>query len=42
MACSLGAIFSALMGVGGVFGDVPDEEIVRYVRAAVRDLFPAG
>lgn len=42
MACSLGAIFSTLMGVGGVFGDVPDEEIVRYVRAAVRDLFPAG
>jgi AcrR family transcriptional regulator len=39
MACSVGAIFSAMMGVGGMFGDVPVDEIVEHARAAVRDLF---
>jgi AcrR family transcriptional regulator len=42
MACSTGAIFSVMMGTGGVFGDVPVEEIVRHARAAVGDLFPGG
>jgi AcrR family transcriptional regulator len=40
MACSIGAIFSVMMGAGGMFGDVPTEEIVEHVRDAVRDLFP--
>src|SRR5262245_5441798 len=42
MACSIGAIFSALMGIGGVFGDVADDEVAHFVRLAVRDLLPAG
>lgn len=38
MACSIGAVFSALMGAGGMFGDVPIEEIAALVREATRDL----
>jgi AcrR family transcriptional regulator len=40
MACSIGAIFSVMMGTGGLFGEVSTEEVVEHVRAAVRDLFP--
>ena len=40
MACSVGAVISALMGATGMFGDAPIGEIADYVRAAVRDLFP--
>jgi AcrR family transcriptional regulator len=40
MACSIGAVFSALMGAGGMFGDVSTDELVEHVRAAVHDLFP--
>src|SRR5262249_53768371 len=40
MACSIGAIFSVMMGAGGMFGDVSTEEVVADVRLAVRDLFP--
>jgi hypothetical protein len=39
MACSIGAIFSAMMGAGGMFGDVTLDEVVEHVRGAVRDLF---
>jgi AcrR family transcriptional regulator len=42
MACSLGAVLSALLGAGGVFGDVPASDVAEYVRDAVRDLFPAA
>ena len=40
MACSIGAVFSGLMGVGGMFGDVEADDVAVHVRAAVRDLFP--
>jgi hypothetical protein len=42
MACSIGAVFSGLMGasVGGVFGEVSTEEVAEHVRAVVRGLFP--
>jgi hypothetical protein len=39
MACFIGAIFSAMMGAGGMFGDVTLDEVVEHVRGAVRDLF---
>ena len=42
MACSIGAVMSALMAAGAVFGDEPPDRIADLVRAAVRDLFPAG
>jgi AcrR family transcriptional regulator len=42
MACSLGAVLSALLGAGGVFGDVPADDIAEYVRDAAHDLFPAA
>ena len=38
MACSVGAVASALMGVGGLFGDVTAEELAPLVRKAARDL----
>lgn len=39
MACSVGAVFSALMGMGGMFGaDTAPEQIAAIVRAAARDL----
>jgi GGDEF domain-containing protein len=40
MACSIGAIASALMGATVMFGDESTEEIARYAREAVHDLFP--
>jgi len=40
MACSVGAVFSALMGAGGMFGDVSVDEIAALVRSAISDLFP--
>jgi hypothetical protein len=39
MACSIGAIFSALMGAGGLVGDRSAEEVAGHVRSVVRDLF---
>jgi AcrR family transcriptional regulator len=39
MACSIGAVFSALMGAGGMFGDVAADDIVVHVRGVVQDLF---
>jgi AcrR family transcriptional regulator len=38
MACSLGAVVSALVGGEGLFGDVPIDEVAELVRDAVRDL----
>jgi AcrR family transcriptional regulator len=38
MACSIGAVVSALVGGENLFGDVPIEEIAELVRDAVRDL----
>jgi AcrR family transcriptional regulator len=39
MACSVGAVFSALMGMNGMFGDdVSTEELAGLVRTAARDL----
>lgn len=38
MACSVGAVFAALMGVGGLFGDVPTALLAEHVRAATHDL----
>jgi AcrR family transcriptional regulator len=41
MACSVGAVFSALMGVSGMFGSgVTTDEVAGHVRRAVHDLFP--
>ncbi len=42
MACSLGAVFSALMGASALFGDVPADELARQIRGVLRDLFPAS
>ena len=41
MACSIGAVFSALMGAGGMFGAVSVDEVAALVRSAIGDLFPA-
>jgi len=41
MACSVGAVFAALMGATEVFGDVDTDEVAAHVREAVHDLFPA-
>ena len=38
MACTIGAVFSALMGAGAMFGDASTDEVAGYVREAVRDL----
>jgi AcrR family transcriptional regulator len=38
MACSLGAVFGALMGAGDAFGDVPTADLAQLVREAVGDL----
>ena len=39
MACAMGAVLTALMGSNALFGeDVPSDEVVKHVRAAVRDL----
>ncbi|HEX4519134.1 MAG TPA: helix-turn-helix domain-containing protein [Gaiellaceae bacterium] len=39
MACSVGAVFSALMGMSGMFGDgVTTEQLADLVRQAARDL----
>jgi AcrR family transcriptional regulator len=40
MACSIGAVFGALMGAGGMFGAVPADEVAAHVRDAVHALFP--
>jgi len=42
MACSIGAVFAALMGAGAMYGDADPDEVAGYVRAAVHDLFPAS
>jgi AcrR family transcriptional regulator len=38
MACSIGCVFSALMG-GDMFGETSTDEVVAHVRQAVRALF---
>ncbi len=38
MACSVGAVFAALMGAGGIFGDVPTSRLAELVRQAAHDL----
>jgi AcrR family transcriptional regulator len=38
MACTIGAVFSALMGAGSMFGDAGTDEVAGYVREAVHDL----
>jgi hypothetical protein len=40
IACSLGAVLSAVMGADGMFGDVATDEVAAHVRRAVHDLFP--
>jgi hypothetical protein len=42
MACSIGAVFAALMGATEVFGEVDTDEVAAYVREAVHDLFPGA
>ena len=38
IACSIGAVMAVIGGHGGIFGDVPPEELAGLVRDAVRDL----
>jgi AcrR family transcriptional regulator len=38
MACSIGAVLGALMGMTGMFGDVTTDELAQLVRAAAHDL----
>jgi AcrR family transcriptional regulator len=38
MACSVGAVFGALMGMTGMFGDVSIDELAGLVRGAAHDL----
>jgi AcrR family transcriptional regulator len=38
MACSIGAVLGALMGMTGLFGDVSTDELARLVREAAHDL----
>jgi AcrR family transcriptional regulator len=38
MACSVGAVFGALMGMTGIFGDVSTDELAKLVREAAHDL----
>jgi AcrR family transcriptional regulator len=40
LAASIGAVFSVMMGAGGMFGDVDAEEVARHARSVVDDLFP--
>jgi AcrR family transcriptional regulator len=40
MACSIGAVVSALMGAAEMFGDVSMEEVAEHLRFAMRDLLP--
>jgi len=42
MACSIGAVFSALLGAAGMFGEVATEPLTALVREAVHDFFNAG
>jgi hypothetical protein len=38
MACSIGAVFSGLMGAGGMFGDVSTDDVAACVRGRARPL----
>ena len=38
MTCAMGAVVGALTSAGNVFADVPDDELARLMRDAVRDL----
>jgi len=38
IACSVGAVFSVLMSVDGMFGDVPASEVAQLVKQAAREL----
>jgi AcrR family transcriptional regulator len=40
MACSVGAVFVAMIGATGMFGDVSEEEVAACVRDVVRALVP--
>jgi AcrR family transcriptional regulator len=40
IACSVGAVFSALMGADSMFGDASVDEIAVHVRATLRDMLP--
>jgi AcrR family transcriptional regulator len=42
VASSIGAVMAALMGSDSMYGDASVDEVAQHVRAAVRDLFPAG
>jgi AcrR family transcriptional regulator len=38
MGCSIGAVIGVMLGVEALFSDVPADELVEQLRAAVRDL----
>jgi AcrR family transcriptional regulator len=42
MASSIGAVVIAVMGAGGMFGDISMDTVAAYVREVVSDLFPEG
>ena len=42
VASSIGAVMAALMGSDSMYGNASVDEVAEHVRAAVRDLFPAG
>jgi AcrR family transcriptional regulator len=41
MAASIGAVFAALMGASAMYGDADPDEVAKYVREVVHDLYPA-
>jgi AcrR family transcriptional regulator len=40
MACSIGAVFSSLMGASGMFGEVSPDDVAVHLRTVLSDLFP--
>ncbi|HEY7003821.1 MAG TPA: helix-turn-helix domain-containing protein [Gaiellaceae bacterium] len=42
MACSIGAVFTAIIGAGGMFGDADAEEVAGHARGIAHEFLAAG